>query len=432
VNGKFYIDLEYVSKYSNFTYNYYQEPNRIVISNEFNDLNYITVTKDTAVRYRGGIKSLVLENVSKDTKLCYNKSIDGWVEVRTDSGFLGYIKSDCASESFSEKKENVYTDNISSIVKNYKISLAWFQVTNTTANNSVSTYLDGTQGVTTISPTWYSITSNNGDMSSLATKDFVDKMHAKSIEVWPLVDDFDSSINGVALYSSKVARTKMITTLISDAKKFGYDGINIDFEKVNKESAKHYLQFVRELSVACRNNKIVLSTDNYKPASYNSFYDLTEQNAFVDYLVIMGYDEHYAGSDSGSVASIGFVEEGITGALKEVSSKKLIDAVPFFTRIWTLTTTNGSTATTSVAVGMQAAIDNLKTNKAPAIWDETVGQYFGSYDLNNTIVKIWLEEDHSIEEKMKLIQHYELAGVAEWKLGLENKSVWSVIAKYNQ
>jgi len=432
VNGKFYIDFEYVSRFTNLTYNDYQNPSRVVISNKFNDLDYITVTKNTVVRFRGGIKSLVLEDVNKDTKLCYNKSIDGWVEVTTDSGFVGYIKSDCVSEVFTEKKDNVYTDNISSIVKNHNISLAWFQVTNTTANSSINNYLDGTQGITTISPTWYSITSNNGDMTCYATKDFVDKMHTKGIEVWPLVDDFDSSINGVALYSSKASRTKMINTLISDSKKYGYDGINIDFEKVNLESAKHYLQFVRELSVACRNNKIVLSTDNYKPASYNSFYDLAEQNAFVDYLVIMGYDEHYAGSDSGSVASIGFVEEGITGALKLVSNKKLIDAIPFYTRIWTLTTTNGNTVTTSKAVGMQVAIDNLKTYKAPAIWDETVGQYFGSYELDNSVVKIWLEEDHSLEEKMKLIQHYELAGVAEWKLGLENKSVWSVIAKYNQ
>jgi len=432
VNGKLYIDFEYVSKYSNFTYNYYQDPNRVVISNEFSELNYITATKDTAIRYRGGIKSLVLEDVNKDTKLYYNKSIDGWMEVTTESGFVGYIKNDSVSETFTEKKENVYTDNISSIVKNYKISLAWFQVTNMIANSTINNYLDGTEGITTISPTWYSITSNNGDMSSLATKDFVDKMHAKGIEVWPLVDDFNSSINGVTLYSSKAARTKMINTLISDSKKNGYDGINIDFEKVNAESAKHYLQFIRELSVACRNNKIVLSVDNYKSASYNSFYDLEEQNAFVDYLVIMGYDEHYTGSDSGSVASIGFVEEGITGALTQVSNKKLIDAIPFYTRIWTLTTTNGETVTTSKAVGMQAAIDDLNANKAQAIWDETVGQYFGSYELDNSIIKIWVEEDHSIEEKMKLIQQYELAGVAQWKLGLEKKSVWSVIAKYNQ
>ena len=432
VNGKLYIDFEYVSRFSNFTYNYYQEPNRVVIRNEFNELNYITATKNTAIRYRGGIKSLVLEDVNKDTKLYYNKSIDGWVEVTTESGFVGYIKNDSVSETFSEKKENVYTDNISSIVKNYKISLAWFQVTNMSANSTINNYLNGTEGITTISPTWYSITSNNGDMSSLATKDFVDKMHAKGIEVWPLVDDFNSSINGVALYSSKASRTKMINTLISDSKKNAYDGINIDFEKVNAESAKHYLQFIRELSVACRNNNIVLSVDNYKSASYNSFYDLIEQNAFVDYLVIMGYDEHYAGSDSGSVASIGFVEEGITGALTQVSNKKLIDAIPFYTRIWTLTTTNGETVTTSKAVGMQAAIDDLNANKTQAIWDETVGQYFGSYELDNSIIKIWVEEDHSIEEKMKLIQQYELAGVAQWKLGLEKKSVWSVIAKYNQ
>lgn len=432
LNGKLYMDLEYVSRNSNFEYLNFENPNRVLINNSFQETRYVTAKKDTVVRYRGGIKSPILENVNKDSKLYFNKYVDDWAEVITESGFVGYLKSSSVSEVFSETKENVYTDNFPSIIKNYKISLAWFQVTNITANNNINDYLNGTQGLTTVSPTWYSITSNNGDMSSLATKTLVDNMHAKGIEVWPLVDDFNSSLDGVTLYSSRATRTKMINTLLSDAKKYGYDGINIDFEKVNKDSAKHFLQFIRELSISCKNNNIVLSVDNYKSASFNSFYDLKEQSAFVDYLIIMGYDEHYSGSESGSVASIGFVEEGITGALDKVPNYKLINAIPFYTRIWTVANNNGESVTTSKAVGMQSAIDNLNANGAIAIWDNTVGQYFGSYETGNSTVKIWLEEDHSIEEKMKLIQQYNLAGVAQWKLGLEKKSVWSVIAKYNQ
>lgn len=430
VSGKVYIDFEYMSRFSDFTYVCCKDPDRVVISNDFSEHNYVTVTKDTAVRYRGGIKSPVLENVKKGTQLLCTKTIEGWMEVRTESGFLGYIKDNCVSEIFPLEKEHSYTDNFTSISKNYKISLAWFQVTNTTANANIAENLDGTQGITTISPTWYSITSNSGDMSCLATKAFVDTQHSKGYEVWPLIDDFNDAISGAELYSSKAARTKMINTLISDSKKYGYDGINLDCEKVTKDSAKHFLQFVRELSVACRANNIVLSSDNYKPASFNAFYDLKEQAAFADYIIIMGYDEHYAGSESGSVASIGFVKEGIMGALASVPAAKLINAVPFYTRIWTISKSTG--ATTSKAVGMQSAIDDLNTHKIPAVWDDVTGQYFGSYETDSSVVKIWLEEDRSIEEKMKLIKENNLAGVAEWKLGLEKKSVWSVITKYNK
>ena len=102
--------------------------------------------------------------------------------------------------------------------------------------------------------------------------------------------------------------------------------------------------------------------------------------------------------------------------------------MPFYTRIWT----EKDGTTTSRAVGMQTAIDDLNKNNAPAIWDETAGQYFGSYEKNGETIKIWVEEDRSIEEKLKLYEKYELAGVAAWKLGLEKKSVWSVISKYTR
>jgi spore germination protein YaaH len=183
---------------------------------------------------------------------------------------------------------------------------------------------------------------------------------------------------------------------------------------------------VRELSVECQKKGIILSMDNYKAESYNAHYDLAEQAAYADYVVLMGYDEHYAGSSSGSVASIGFVEDGIQKSLNYVPKQQLINAMPFYTRIWT----ESDGKTTSTAVGMQSAINNLSSNGAVAVWDETLGQYFGSYEKDGAVVKVWVEEDRSIEEKLKLYQKYDLAGVAAWKLGLERSSVWSVIAQY--
>lgn len=428
VSGELYMDLEFVRRYSNFTYQTYAAPGRIIIDNYFGDQQYVYAKRKSAVRYRAGIKSPILETVTENTRLVYRKAVDDWIEVQTPSGFVGYIKASSVGDEVTEIKEKTYTDSYSSIKKDYKISLAWFQATNQAANSNIGNYLNGTQGITTISPTWYSISSNAGDMSSLASKSVVEDLHAKGYEVWPLVDDFASGLDGEILYASKSSRTNMINTLVGDAIQYGYDGLNLDCEKVKSSGVKHYLQFVRELSVACRANNIVLSIDNYKPATYNAYYNLAEQSVYADYIVIMGYDEHYTGSDSGSVASIGFVEEGIQGALEQVSNEKLINAIPFFTRIWTVSGTN----TTSKAVGMQSALDNLQENGVPAVWDEQLGQYFGAYEKDGATIQIWLEEDKSVEEKMKVIKQYNLAGVAQWKLGLEKKSVWTVIAQYNQ
>ena len=318
----------------------------------------------------------------------------------------------------------IYTEEYQSNLCGYKVNMTWFQVTQRAANAYIDTYLEDVSGINTISPTWYSIADGTGELSSLASDTFVCNMHARGLKVWPLVNDFNNNVDYAAFYSSKTARTKLINNLMQEARQYGYDGYNIDFEYVKKDFADDYLQFLRELSIACQNNGLVLSVDNYKPANHNAHYELAEQAVFVDYIVIMGYDEHYAGSDAGSVASLPFVEDGISRAVSMVPSEQVINAVPFYTRIWT----ENAGETKSRAVGMKAAMDAMQENGATAEWDETTGQYYCTYETSAGTVQIWFEEDRSIGEKMKLYSKYKLGGVAEWKLGLETSSVWSIIS----
>lgn len=425
-SGVNYLDMEYVRARSDLEYRVYETPARIIIENGNESSTYVSVQKDTKVRYRGGIKSLVLEEVRKGDRLIYRKNAGDWVEVMTQSAVTGYVKANTLSEGYEEIRESTYRHELTDMQKDYKIVLAWFQIGGAAGNSTIDSLLAGTSAITTISPTWYAISDSDGNMSSFASADFVKSMHARGIEVWPLISDIEHEFDGKALFSSRDARGRVISTLIADAKRYGYDGINVDCERINKNNGADYLQFIRELSVQCRRNGLVLSIDNYKAEAYNSHYDMKEQGVFADYIILMGYDEHYSGSASGSVASIGFVEDGIKKALAYVPEEKIINAMPFYTRIWT----EKAGSTTSRAVGMQAAIDDLNKNNAPAIWDETVGQYFGSYEKNGETVKIWVEEDRSIEEKLKLYKQYDLAGVAAWKLGLEKKSVWGVISQY--
>mgnify|MGYP000470729754 CR=1 FL=1 len=131
-------------------------------------------------------------------------------------------------------------------------------------------------------------------------------------------------------YTSR--RETLITQLIAEALRVGVDGINVDFEKISDKCGEHYIEFIRELSVKCRQNGLVLSVDNYVPKSFNTQYDRKEQGIVADYVVIMGYDEYYAGSpEAGPVSSYNYVKEGITETLKEVPAEKVISGIPFFT-----------------------------------------------------------------------------------------------------
>lgn len=428
INGECFIAWEYIAEHTDCEYAYGSEPERINISIERENKQCVTVKKKSAVRYRGGIKSPVLEYVQKGDRLVYEDDLDDWIKVTTATGYTGYIKKTEASDTFEyiREEKNYETHNYN--MKDDKVTLAWFQVSGVAGNSGIDNNIATASGVNVLAPTWYSVTDSSGSMSCYASAGLVNKMHQRGTDVWALVSDFDTNVDFAALYSSKKARTNMVNTLINDAEKYGFDGINLDFENIKSAYAKDYLQFVRELSIECERKGLVLSTDNYKPEAYNRCYNLKEQSRFVDYVIVMAYDEHYAGTDAGSVASLPFVKEAVEDTVQLVGNEHVIAGIPFYTRIWT--TTDGNT--TSRAVGMQAAVEQLNSDGQVALWNDDCGQYVASYTVGNSTRQIWFEEEKSIEAKMQVIQENNVAGVAGWKLGLEKSSVWSVISKYNK
>lgn len=425
VNGSTYIAWDYVAQYTNCTYAYGEEPARICINSIDGEEKVVDAKKDIYVRYRGGIKSDILEKIEKGSRLYYEDDLDDWIKVTTQTGYTGYVKSSEVNEDYIYVPEDTYVEEYTRVMSDGAVRLGWFQVGGTSGNSTAAAMVSSSS-VNVISPTWYSIASASGSASSYAQASWVSDIHARGIKVWPLINDFDKDIDYAALFSSKSARRTLIGTLIKDATAYGYDGINLDFENVKKDYAKDFLQFVRELAVECHKNNIILSTDNYKPENYNKFYNLKEQSSYVDYVIVMAYDEHYAGSEAGSVASLPFVRDAVSDTVALVPSNQVIVGIPFYTRIWSV---SGST-TTSRAVGMQDAINELNADGHTAPWNEEAGQYVSSYEKNGVTKKTWFEEDKSVEEKLKVISEYDVAGIAAWKLGLEKSSVWSVISSY--
>ena len=192
-------------------------------------------------------------------------------------------------------------------------------------------------------------------------------------------------------------------------------------------SGEHFIQFIRELSIPCRKNGLVLSIDNYVPMGGTDHYNRTEQGIVADYVIIMGYDEHYAGSrEAGSVASINFVEEGIAQTVAQVPPEKVINAVPFYTRIWE--TKDGAIG--SKAVGMDAAEEYVRAHNITVEWNEETCQNYGEYTEDGSLFQVWLEDESSIEVKLNIMDKYQIAGLASWRLGFEKPVVWDKIEEY--
>lgn len=451
-NEKIYLNMDFVQTHADVQYSFYENPNRLMLVNEWTDVEYIEIKEDAGIRKLGGIKSPILIDAKAGEKYIYVNEIDEWTCVQDEAGVKGYVETKYVGNKITETLISRYTEMIyPNISRDFKINLVWHQVTNKQANDNFDNVMKNVTGVNVISPTWFQMCDNGGNIVSFASQDYVDKAHGMGLEVWALVENitYGKSISTFKILSNMESRERLVDQLISEVLKYDIDGINVDIESLSSEAGDAYLQFLRELSIECRKNDVVLSVDNYVPSASTYQYHRKEQGKIVDYVIIMGYDEHYAGSPkSGSVASIGWVEEGIVNTLKSVPAEKVINAMPFYTRIWTQTPESeakdksvgilvedpeskyGRYLLTSQAVSMAYAQKQLKDNGVKAEWKESVGQYYGEYEKGGCTYQIWLEEEESIARKMALINKYELAGVAGWKLSLEKDSIWEVISSY--
>ncbi|MBQ4559227.1 MAG: SH3 domain-containing protein [Agathobacter sp.] len=445
-----YIALDFVQEYTNISFELYEEPDRVMIVSDWGETTVATVKKKTQLREEANVKSAIITDTSKRKEVTIISEDGRWKKIRTEDGYVGYIKSNCLKNQKKitisrEFKEQKY----SNISKDYTINLAWHVVGSSSANNTVLETIANTKGLTTISPTWFAVKNTSGDIRSFASSQYVNYAHQSDIEVWALVKDFDGGIGSkeetLKLLSKTSNRENLVNQLISAALKHDIDGINVDFENVSKECGEHYLQFLRELSLKCRQNEIVLSVANPVPSYYSTQYDLKEQGEVVDYVIIMGYDEHHKGSpESGPVASLAFVENGIKEALKDVPAEKLINAIPFYTRLWKevekteeeLAEQEGTDAAeypynvTSQTYGMSKIHVAINNAGAQIVVDETTGQNYAEWEADGATYKVWLEDEEALEAKLKLMKKYKLAGVASWRLGFESSSAWELILKY--
>ena len=433
----YYISLEFISKFSNMEYQFYENPNRLVIQHQWTDfLYYDTVAEKTPIRFEPNIKSDILRFVEEGERLYYiggtGSSSRSFFKVMTQDGIFGYVQKKFLGESYYFARQSTYKEPVYYYNElEEKVRLGWHQVTSEKANDNLEQVVKNAKEMNVISPTWYRLIDTNGSISSLASKAYIQKAHSMGLQVWALIDNFASDVSTYETLSSSKARATLIENMIKEAKAYGFDGWNIDFETLSSETGVHYIQFLKELSIQCRKEGLVLSVDNHVPAPYNEFYDLATQGKVIDYVIIMAYDEHYAGSKTaGSVSSMNFFKKALNDTLAKMPKERVVIAVPFYTRLWAEQVVDGEVKVSSEALTMTKANNVLESRDITAEWNEATRQNYAQYEEGGITYKIWLEDETSMKQRLELISNAQVAGVAAWRLGYEVEETWPMIKQY--
>ena len=435
-DGVVYICLDLLKQYSGITYSIYDDPHRLLIT--YSDEAFLTApaSENTQIRVSQSIKADILKEVKAGDTLRFIDGggirEEGFIKVMSTDGVRGYIKESALEESnytdpvFAEYKAPEY----SFTRLDHRIYLGWQLLY--TANNVdlLEEAIAKAPEMNVISPTWFFLSDTDGNMIDYANADYVRIAHSKGLQVWALYKNdtiegkFTCSEDSHTVLASYESRTRLIDNMIASVEKYGIDGINIDFEMLKVDTGVYFIEFLKELSIECHARGIILSVDNYVPENYNAYYNLSEQADVVDYIIIMGYDEHYAGSEeAGSVASLGWFKRAIANTVAKCDPAGIIMGVPFYTRLWK---ENGGKITVEATPVMAEAASLVKKAGVEPEWDEECGPYYAEW-TNSGLYRIWLEEEESIRAKVLASREAGVAGIAAWKVGDEKAGTWTAI-----
>ena len=426
-----FISLSLIEKHTALLSRNYTdaEHKRVFLENEFTPATVASLKKKEAVRLQGGVKSPILTDLEEGAKVIILEKMEKWSKVETEDGFIGYLRNSRLNKETSEERSSGFKApeySHKNLGEGVKPVLAFHQISNAEANKGLQSLLTNATGVNILAPTWYAIKDNEGNLRSYSDAAYVTLSHSTGRKVFATLNNFDAGkIDLKSLLSSGTKRSKLIEALIKDMQEKGIDGINVDIELLPEKAARDYLEFMRELSIACRKNGLYLSVDCYVPFNYNAYYNIQELGTICDYVVIMCYDEHYAGSEeAGSVSSLSYVSRGIEETAAVMDKDRIIIALPFYTRVWI---TDQSGKLRSEALSIKAAAAWIQEKNVSLEWLSDIGQNYGSIQDGNEKKEIWMEDEKSMKEKMKLLKENGIQGVAAWKLGQEPEGFWSIL-----
>jgi spore germination protein YaaH len=219
------------------------------------------------------------------------------------------------------------------------------------------------------------------------------------------------------LLADPKARGALIQNLKTFLDRNKFQGLTVDFEEVPPAAhpdLKLFLDGLRE-AFADRGYAIVLvvpiDNDDWP---YETYADIA------DYLLLMGYDEHWSTGTPGSIAGQGWFKKALGKRMQTLDPTKTIVALGGYGYDWG----EGAPAT---PLSFRAALLLARNSGANIVFDpKTLNPHF-SFEDDGKRHDVWFLDGVTAFNEIHAADSYRPAGFAVWRLGSEDPSVWSVM-----
>ena len=460
INNEVFLPLSFVQQRFDISYEL-SDINLLIIDNTASDIFTTTVIasgEDVFIRHEPDIQSYIVTQVNEgDILRIFHKIVNiynedtgeyeltqlgyaqNYTRVRTYNGVIGFIYNDLIDDDINVTHGFTRQQLLPRNTLGEPIILAWDLITNSDAN-----YLQNTrivhQGVNVMAPKWlrFERESYSGTLENISSSDYVAWAHANGMQVWPLLFDYQDPLVATEILSQTHLRDYVINQLIDIALQYNFDGIMIDIEGTNANNQEYFLQFLRELSPIMRQHNLIYSVAVFVPAPWRLWYNHEEIGRVLDYVAVMAYDQNVASvansledATAGPNASISFVTQAVDDLVAVMDSDQIILGLPFYTRIWYITESYGTRVYSDRPVGIQFGQNYFINAGANLYWSEYYGSYFSSFTTTQNGEEVttlaWIETERSLDLKARLVNEYNLAGVAGWQRSLATPGVWAVL-----
>lgn len=279
--------------------------------------------------------------------------------------------------------------------------------------------------VNTLSPRWYFL-GDNGMVTDVTVPSLVTWAHTYGRKVWAMVGNRSDQEVTHRVLSNTLSRNNLVNNLTLYVQKYELDGLNIDFENMAPVDRTLFTTFITDLGKKLDklDAQLIVNVSPDLGTDWTDVFDYARLGMQADYILMMGYDEHWGGgSIAGSVASLPFVEKALDRLIEVVSNEKIILALPFYNRDWTLNGDGSAESAKDISLIEQNKL--MAAHFIKPVWNDYLHQYTASYKKDGLQHRMWLEEGRSLTAKYKSGFQHGIAGFAYWYQGGESADSWS-------
>ena len=426
-DGKIYIPLsELAQNVYNVEIEHKESTDRVVIDSLDRELKKADSKKNVKVKYKAKKFSKTLAKVKQGEKIVVISQDEKWSKIRTENGIVGYVKNKTIA-NLTYVRENM--EEAKQI--NGKVNLVWdYYSEYAKAPNREG---ENIEGVNVLSPSFFYLEKgSDGKVSENVNqegKDYVEWAHNNGFKVWPMVSNNSYLTTTEGILNDYTKRRKLEDEIIRVTEEYNIDGINLDFENMNKEDKDMYSRFVIELAPRLKDLGKTLTIDVTAPdgsETWSLCFDRDVLANVSDYIVFMAYDQYGTGGNKeGTTAGYNWVENNVNKFIGQeaVAKEKIILGIPLYTRLWK---EDGGKITSKV-VNIKD-VDSTLPSDIKKKWDEELKQNYVEYTDGSATYKMWIEDEKSIAEKIGLAKKYDLAGIAFWEKDREYDGFWQSVA----